>query len=1035
MRHRKGGYAAVLLAAALWSALPALASQKIRGKKVYFGDAHWHSCLSQDADRDVSLDDQYESMLIDYGLDFSMESDHAEAASAGLHACEPYLPFINAQFTYNGEQIASAMKEAADNWNGVPWETSAGPIRFITFPGYEWAPDARCWHQRLDHPLVNDLNSDDDTPGHINYFFDRTTGWNYEDDVWEPGPGDSDFCQFTSEFGQYYTGSKDFVDELLGQLIHQRDDPGRDYDLIIQYNHPAASIDKSGESDHLAKWFYFEHSRNPCSVAEGGTECVQRQCEAVRRAYGVNSVEWYARHEATIGSTLFHEGIGSPPCEDLAAAVELGLIWDPEPTGCFHDTFHIPDRYVSSRALKEGFPLAFAGGSDSHGGRRRAPSGFPGGRGAGYGSLTVVYANAATRESIWDGLTRRHTYSLSRFREIGPVHKGRVDFYTADLAVFNTTPVEHVMGDHVEASHAGTPRSFTIAAAAETGSTGVHPKELRLYRVGPSTPLTQATTPAFAWLDDIPGDPGKLGELIGVFVNPDAATELEHTFTNVVVHPGDAVFAVVPYTDSVWVDDFYSSDQSPLDADHDGVVDQVDLNGDGILEDKIPYLHNNNNTWARTTPIFFDARQERAAATSICSTVTFSGSGSLAPEDAAGGGDKELDGDTHVLPVAIPGGYDVEWNRYRFTTPRDSEYVDLSFYTGSDDDDIGSLFAVRIDGRLVYSGRGGVDWHADRLVNKSNVPFALKKGIHTVEIHSDDQEYANGDTGANFHCTDYDGVAAFLDALSFHSDPATRCSDHTPPTITCPASIALECNTFGGVSAGDARIVAFLGGASAVDHIENAIDIRPVVTNDAPELFEVGRTTVTFSAEDEGGNTATCTADVVVADTTPPALAAFSLSPSEIGPPRHDLKSITVPSLVASDVCDAAPVIRCSVASDEAPNGTGDGDTPVDIVLNGVEFTTQGTGEQLITSADGQGTFSLKLRAERSAAGAGRTYTATCVGVDAGNNQGTAQTSTVFVPKCAQGKGRQPAVCAGAGKDTGIRRGSTGAPGIGVAPK
>jgi hypothetical protein len=1030
MTPRRGIAATVVMAVALWSGLPALASQKINGKKVFFGDAHWHSCLSQDAERDVSLDDQYESMLIDYGLDFSMESDHAEAASAGLHACVPYLPFVNAQFTYNGEQLASAMKEAADNWNGVPWETSAGPIRFITFPGYEWAPDARCWHSRVEDPRVNDLNSDDDTPGHINYFFDRTTGWTYKHDVWEPGPGDSNFCQFLSEFGAYYTGSKDFTDELLGQLIHQRDDPGRDYDLMIQYNHPAASMDKGGESDHLAKWFEFEHGGGPCSVAEGGTPCTQRQCEAVRRAYGVNSVEWYARHEATIGSTLFHEGTGEPPCDALFA-----FIWDPDPTGCYHDTFHIPDRYVSSRGLKEGFPLAFTGGSDSHGGRRRAPTGFPGGRGAGYGSLTVVYAGAATREAIWDGLTRRHTYSLSRFREIGPVHKGRVDFTTVDpFQVFNTTPVVNVMGDHVEAVPSGTRRSFTISAMAETGSTGVYPMELRLYRVGPSTPLTQATTPAIAWLDDIEGDPGKLGEQLDIVHNPDASPELEHTF-NVVVRPGDAVFAVVQYSDSVWIDDFYGTDQQPLDADHDGAVDRIDTDGDGIPDtEKHGYLHNNNNTWARTTPIFFDARQEKAATTPVCATVTFKGSGSQAPEDAVGGGDRTLDGDNAVLPVAIPGGYDVEWNRYRFTTPRDSEYVDLSFYTGSDDHDPGTLVAVRIDGRLVLSGRGSIDWPEDRLVNRLNIPFPLASGVHTVELHSDDQEYANGDNDPNFHCTDYDGVPAFLDALSFHSDAATRCSDHTPPTITCPAGISLECNAFGGVSASDDRIAAFLGGAVAVDHIDDAIDIPPDIETDAPAFFPTGTTTVTFSAQDDGGNTASCTASVVVADTTPPQLAAFTLAPAEIGPPRHDLKSITVPSLVASDVCDAAPVIRCSVASNEAPNGTGDGDTPVDIVLNGIDFATQGTGEQPIASADGQGTFSLKLRAERSAAGQGRTYTATCAGVDSGNNQGAAQTSTVFVPKCG-GKGRQPAVCAGASKDGGLRRGATGATGIGVISK
>lgn len=47
-----------------------------------------------------------------------------------------------------------------------------GTIKFVTFPGYEWAPDARCWQA----PFGNDSNGDDDTPGHINYFFNDTAG-------------------------------------------------------------------------------------------------------------------------------------------------------------------------------------------------------------------------------------------------------------------------------------------------------------------------------------------------------------------------------------------------------------------------------------------------------------------------------------------------------------------------------------------------------------------------------------------------------------------------------------------------------------------------------------------------------------------------------------------------------------------------------------------------------------------------------------------------------------------------------------------
>lgn len=106
-------------------------------------------------------------MLFDYGLDFSLESDHAEAASAGIRECEPYLPFKpigNPKAPtppYTGEEIANAMKAAADDWNGQQRVTPTGTINFVTFPGYKWAPDARCWQASALNPFPNDFNSDD----------------------------------------------------------------------------------------------------------------------------------------------------------------------------------------------------------------------------------------------------------------------------------------------------------------------------------------------------------------------------------------------------------------------------------------------------------------------------------------------------------------------------------------------------------------------------------------------------------------------------------------------------------------------------------------------------------------------------------------------------------------------------------------------------------------------------------------------------------------------------------------------------------
>jgi len=65
-----------------------------------------------------------------------------------------------------------------------------------------------------------------------------------------------------------------------------------------------------------------------------------------------------------------------------------------------------------------------------------------------------------------------------------------------------------------------------------------------------------------------------------------------------------------------------------------------------------------------------------------------------------------------------------------------------------------------------------------------------------------------------------------------------------------------------GVPVDDDRIQTFLAGASAIDDT----DPDPVITNDAPAVFPVGDTVVTFTATDASGNYDTCTSTVTVVE-------------------------------------------------------------------------------------------------------------------------------------------------------------------------
>ena len=94
--------------------------------------------------------------------------------------------------------------------------------------------------------------------------------------------------------------------------------------------------------------------------------------------------------------------------------------------------------------------------------------------------------------------------------------------------------------------------------------------------------------------------------------------------------------------------------------------------------------------------------------------------------------------------------------------------------------------------------------------------------------------------------------------------------DTIAPMITEPADVSVEGDRTTGSSDSNFMIAAFLAGATATDNVTPS----PVITNNAPEVFLVGATTVTFTATDEAGNTSTATATVTVTDATAPSVTA-----------------------------------------------------------------------------------------------------------------------------------------------------------------
>jgi hypothetical protein len=117
----------------------------------------------------------------------------------------------------------------------------------------------------------------------------------------------------------------------------------------------------------------------------------------------------------------------------------------------------------------------------------------------------------------------------------------------------------------------------------------------------------------------------------------------------------------------------------------------------------------------------------------------------------------------------------------------------------------------------------------------------------------------------------------------------TLVSDTTPPVITCPADLTLECT--------DSTDPADTGMATATDNCgEPSITYVEVITpGSCPQQFTITRTWI---AVDDCNNTSTCVQTINVDDTIPPVISCPGLLVLECG-----IDTIPVTVAVATDNC------------------------------------------------------------------------------------------------------------------------------------
>ncbi|HEY9283364.1 MAG TPA: HYR domain-containing protein, partial [Pyrinomonadaceae bacterium] len=192
--------------------------------------------------------------------------------------------------------------------------------------------------------------------------------------------------------------------------------------------------------------------------------------------------------------------------------------------------------------------------------------------------------------------------------------------------------------------------------------------------------------------------------------------------------------------------------------------------------------------------------------------------------------------------------------------------------------------------------------------------------------------------------------------------------DNTAPTVTAPADVTAP-NDPNSCSANVNPGTATANDNCSVQSVTGTrSDNQPL---DA--AYPVGTTTITWTATDAAGNTATDTQTVTVQDTQKPSLLS-SVAVALMGPPfNHALINVGL-AASASDNCPGLGAYQVSVFSDED-----DGPAP-----HSPDATTIGVG-------------TLKLRRERNGEGDGRVYLVVVRVTDAYGNT-SASCSTVGVP-------------------------------------
>jgi len=190
--------------------------------------------------------------------------------------------------------------------------------------------------------------------------------------------------------------------------------------------------------------------------------------------------------------------------------------------------------------------------------------------------------------------------------------------------------------------------------------------------------------------------------------------------------------------------------------------------------------------------------------------------------------------------------------RVRFNVPAGFSNPQMQFDVKAD-----NAATIWVNGTYVtyIVGSGGTTADA-------TVTSAITTGMNEIRLKVDDW---GGWAGFNYKITLNVDAPAPPSLL-----PGGQVADTTPPALTVPGSLTVECSAGSVISASDSQIQAWLQQATATDDVDGQV----AVTNDLPKPCTLGTTTVTFTATDAAGNHATARSTITVVDRTAPVTVA-----------------------------------------------------------------------------------------------------------------------------------------------------------------